>query len=350
MAEPTIEIIDLCKDFPLRSGFGRKRILKAVDHVSFTVERGEVLVLMGESGCGKTTCALTSIRLLDPSGGVARFQGDDLFSMQGDALRRARREIQIVLQNPLASLDPRVTARRAITEPLYIHRQFLRLTKADIDHRILSLTETVGLRQEELSRYPRDLSGGQQQRVCVCRALALNPRFLVMDEPTSALDVSVQARVLNLLLDLKEQFSLTYLFVTHNAAVAQYVGERVAIMYLGQIVEMGPAKDVLRAPLHPYSKGLMQSVLRPDSSISNVEIKLEGTPERAVDLPPGCVFQRRCSQRESRDACQDLQDLLQVEPGRFVRCHLYSGRGTDPGRMPSNRPAEPEPDTKGWGS
>jgi len=323
MAEPTIEIIDLCKHFPLRTGIASKNHLKAVDHVSFCVERGEVLVLMGESGCGKTTCALTSIRLLEPTAGIARFRGEDLFSMRGKALRSARREIQIVLQNPLASLDPRVTAGGAIAEPLHIHNRSLRLTTTEIERRVLDLAQTVGLSEEELGRYPRDLSGGQQQRVCVCRALALSPRLLVMDEPTSALDVSVQARVLNLLLDLKEQFALTYLFVTHNAAVAQYVGERVAIMYLGQIVELGRVERVLRSPLHPYSQGLMQSVLRPDARVTDVELGLEGAPERALDLPPGCVFQRRCACRTEDLPCQERPDLLEVEAGWFVRCHLY---------------------------
>jgi len=323
MAERTIDISDLSKHFRFRVGIASSGVLKAVDRVSFSVEKGEVVVLMGESGCGKTTCALTAIRLLKPSGGTVRFQEEDLFSLSNDALRRVRRQIQIVLQNPLSSLDPRVPVAQAIAEPLHIHRRFLRLSRTQILDRVRSIADKVGLREEELGRYPRDLSGGQQQRVCVCRALVLNPLFLVMDEPTSALDVSVQARVLNLLLDLKREFELTYLFVTHSAAVSQYVGDRVAIMYLGQIVEMGDVEQVLEAPLHPYSRGLLGAVLRPDSSISEIEPRLLGTPERAVDLPPGCVFQRRCT--ECHESCHAQQpELRGVQPGRFVRCHLVS--------------------------
>lgn len=315
----TIEVVDLCKHFVLRRAVFSSAVLKAVDHVDFSVRTGEVLVLMGESGCGKTTCALTAVNLLPPTRGTVRFEGQELFSLRRGELRQARRQIQIVLQNPLASLDPRVTVRGAIAEPLHIHNRALRLTRTEISRRVSALASSVGLREEELGRYPRNLSGGQQQRVCICRALILEPHLLVMDEPTSALDVSVQARVLNILLDLKTNLSLTYLFVTHSAAVARYVGDRVAIMYLGQIVEVGYAAAVLEAPKHPYSRGLMASVLTPNVRVEEIGVQLRGAPERPMNLPPGCVFQNRCP-LVGPDCREARPELREAEPGRSVRC------------------------------
>jgi len=318
--DPLLRVRGLCKHFVLRSGVLARHTLKAVDDVSFDISRGEVLVLMGESGCGKTTCGLTAIRLYEPTSGEVIFGGKKLLELQGNELRRTRQEMQVVLQNPLPSLDPRVTVRRAIAEPLVIHRKYLGLNRSGEEARVAELVRIVGLREEELDRYPRNLSGGQQQRACICRALVLEPRFLVMDEPTSALDVSVQARVLNLLLDLRKELSLTYLFITHGAAVARYIGERVAIMYLGQIVEMGSIDEVLDGPLHPYTRALMNSVLDPHGTVKDKKVLLEGAPESAVDLPPGCCFQKRCKQ--ASDECLSCApELARVHDGRFVRCH-----------------------------
>jgi oligopeptide/dipeptide ABC transporter ATP-binding protein len=315
-----VRVHGLSKYFTLRKGSLSRQVLKAVDDVSFDIGRGDVLVLMGESGCGKTTCGLTTIRLFEPTCGEVLFNEKKLFSLQGDELRRTRQDMQVVLQNPLPSLDPRVTIRRAIAEPLVIHRRFLGLGRREMGARVAELAQIVGLREEELDRYPRNLSGGQQQRACICRALVLRPSFLVMDEPTSALDVSVQARVLNLLLDLREELSLTYLFITHGAAVARYIGERVAIMYLGQIVEMGAIDEVLDDPLHPYTRALMNSVLSPHGTVKEKPVLLEGAPESAVNLPPGCVFQRRC--KEGSEGCSTRSpELAEVHQGRFVRCH-----------------------------
>jgi len=302
------------------------------------------LVLMGESGCGKTTCGLTVIRLLEPTSGQVTLGGVDLFSLKGDALRSVRRNVQVVLQNPLASLDPRVTVRRAIAEPMIIQRRHLSLSRHEMASKVSELAQIVGLREEDLDRYPRDLSGGQQQRVCICRALVLGPRFLVMDEPTSSLDVSVQARALNLILDLREQFGLTYLFVTHDAAVARYVGDRVAIMYLGQIVEVGSIDKVFEDPLHPYTRALLQSVLTPHSSLDEIEALLEGSPEKAVNLPEGCIFQRRC--KVMGDECLACRpELLEVRSGHFVRCHKLTVSSSKLTATPLDTSEEREPRT-----
>lgn len=308
------------KYFPVRGRFLSRDVVKAVDNVSFSVKDGEALVLMGESGCGKTTCGLTVIRLLEPTSGEVILKGRKLFSLERDALRRIRRDMQVVLQNPLASLDPRIPVRQAIAEPMVIHRRHLRLSREEMASRVSDLARIIGLREEELDRYPRDLSGGQQQRICICRALVLEPSFVVMDEPTSSLDVSVQARVLNLILDLRERFGLTYLFITHSAAVARYVGERVAVMYLGQIVEVGSVHKVFDEPLHPYTRALLHSVLTPHSSLDETRVLLEGSPERAINLPPGCIFQRRC--KVVAEGClARTPELVEVHEGHFVRCH-----------------------------
>ncbi|MFC2108051.1 oligopeptide/dipeptide ABC transporter ATP-binding protein [Candidatus Bipolaricaulota bacterium] len=315
-----LEAHGVSKYFPVRGRLLGKDVVKAVDDVSFRIENGEALVLMGESGCGKTTCGLTVIRLCEPTSGEVTLGGVELFSLGRHALRDVRRDVQVVLQNPLASLDPRITARRAIAEPMVIQRRHLSLQRKEVASKVSGLAQIVGLREEDLDKYPRDLSGGQQQRVCICRALALGPRFLVMDEPTSSLDVSVQARVLNLILDLREQFGLTYLFITHDAAVARYVGDRVAIMYLGQIVEVGSINKVFEDRLHPYTRALLQSVLTPQSVLGETEVLLEGTPEKAVNLPEGCIFQRRC--RAVGDECLPCRpELLEIRSGHFVRCH-----------------------------
>ena len=316
-----IRVIELSKYFPIRSTtLFRREAIKAVDNVSFEIKAGETLALMGESGCGKTTCALTIIRLLEPTKGDVIFGGERLFALEGEDLRGIRRNMQVVLQNPLASLDPRITLRQTIREPLIIHRHELKVSSEEIEARVVELARRVGLEGEELDRYPRDLSGGQQQRGCICRALILEPEFLVLDEPTSSLDVSVQARTLNLLLDLREEFGLTYLFVTHNAAVARYVGDRVAIMYLGNLVELGGVEEVFGEPVHPYTKALIGSVLSPRTTLDQVSVILKGTPEAPLKLPPGCVFQRRC--REVSSECfTHKPELKEVSLGHFVACN-----------------------------
>jgi len=316
-----VQVHSLSKYFTQRSRlFAAKQLLKAVDNVSVDIMTGETLVLMGESGCGKTTFALTIVRLLEPTSGDVTYKGTNLFALSGEALRRMRRYMQVVLQDPLASLDPRLTLRQAILEPLVIHQRLLGLSRSQMTARVLALTERVGLKEEELDRYPRDLSGGQQQRGCICRALAAVPEFLVLDEPTSSLDVSVQARVLNLLLDLRRDYSLTYLFVTHDAAVARYVGDRVGIMYLGNLLELGAIGQVLDSPLHPYTKGLIGSVLSPYVKLAEMPLQLKGTPEAALALPLGCVFQRRCAVASDSCYAREKPKLVEVFPGRFVAC------------------------------
>lgn len=326
-SDPLLRANRVSKYFHLRGGLFPGKVVRAVDGVTFDIAAGESLVLMGESGCGKTTCALTVMRLIEPTAGEVVFRGRELFSLQAKELRAVRRSMQIVLQDPLSSLDPRVSARQAILEPLRIYQRQLRLSKRDMEERVSHLAEMVGLREEELDRYPRELSGGQQQRVCICRALILQPELLVLDEPTSALDVSVQARVLNLIIDLRTKLNLTYLFVTHNAAVARYIGDRIGIMYLGKIVEVGDAQAVLDGPLHPYTRVLLASVLSPVESVEEKHLTLRGSPERPVDLPVGCVFQRRCDWANT-ECREGMPELAEARPGHWVRCY----------RVPQNAP------------
>lgn len=328
--EPFLQVLGLCKYFPIRRGlldfWGKKNYLKAVDGVSFYIKKGETLVLIGESGCGKTTCGLTLLRLLDPTAGKVLLGGKDLFTLESREMLAFRRHMQIILQNPLAALDPRISARETILEPLAIHRKILGISFKEAMERAERLAnEEVGLLKEELNRYPRELSGGQQQRVCICRALVLEPQFLVLDEPTSALDVSVEARVLNLLLDLRDRFQLTYLFITHDAAVARYIGDRVAVMYLGKIVELGNIDEVFDEPLHPYTKALMESVLTPRTMLPKKEIILRGAPESPINPPEGCIFQRRCREHDNHCGSEE-PSLIEVHAGHFVSCKKVERR------------------------
>jgi oligopeptide/dipeptide ABC transporter ATP-binding protein len=317
--EPLIEVRDLKKYFPLTGGVFRKLIgyVRAVDEITFDIYKGETLGLVGESGCGKTTAGRTIIRLLNPTSGNLIFEGTDITELKGGALKRFRREMGIVFQDPMASLDPRVTIKSAVGEPLLVngiargHR---------LRSMVLDLLQKVGLTEDHLNRFPHEFSGGQRQRICIARALALRPKFIVMDEPTSSTDVSVQAQTLNLMKDLQDELDLTYLFISHNLSVVKHMSDRVAVMYLGKIVEMTP-RDIFQEALHPYSAALVSAVPVPDPTLKGRAEVLAGEVPSSISPPSGCRFHPRC--RFVQDICsEEVPDLRDVGDGHLVACHF----------------------------
>jgi oligopeptide transport system ATP-binding protein len=292
--------------------------VKAVDDVSFSIRRGETFGLVGESGCGKSTTGRCILRLIEPTAGEVNFEGRDLLALDARSLRQLRREMQIIFQDPYASLNPRMQVGEIIAEPLVIHRVG---AGAERRRRVAELLELVGLKAEHAARYPHEFSGGQRQRIGIARALALNPRFIVCDEPVSALDVSVQAQVVNLLQDLQEQLGLTYLFISHGLSVVEHISTRVGIMYLGKLVEVAPSEAIFRNPLHPYTRALLSAIPVPDPDARRERLPLAGEIPTAIEPPAGCRFRTRCPLAEPRCAEADPQ-LLEVEPEHFVACHL----------------------------
>jgi len=312
---------DLFKWFPIKGGVLGRTVgrVRAVDGVSLGVERGETLGVVGESGCGKTTLSRTVLRLTEPSRGKIIFDGVDISRLKGGKLKPFRRRMQMVFQDPYASLDPRQSVRSALMEPLHIHH--LGTSQADRRRTVEKLIETVGLNPDHLSRFPHEFSGGQRQRIAVARALTVNPEFLVLDEPTSSLDVSVQAQILNLLKQLQAEFALTYMFVSHNLAVVRQMCHRTAVMYLGRVVELAPTEQLFRNPKHPYTKALLASVPLPDPSKRTQLAVLEGDVPSPVNIPPGCRFKSRCGY--STDKCAAVfPPFVEIEDGHFVEC-LY---------------------------
>jgi len=291
MSEPLLDIRGLAKHYPLKGG----RMVRAVDGVDLTLAPGESLGLVGESGCGKSTVARLVLRLVPPSGGSIRFEGREIASLSDAAMRPLRRHMQLIFQNPHAALNPRRTVFASVVEPLVVQG----MAGADAQARVAALLRQVGLPEGFLWRYPHELSGGQKQRVCIARALALEPRLLVLDEPTSALDVSVQAQILEFLQELRARLGLAYLFISHNLAVVRQVCDRVAVMYLGRIVEEGPAERIFAAPRHPYTRALVASVLPPRPA-GLPEAPLGGDVPNAAEIPPGCRFAPRCPLRMER--------------------------------------------------
>ena len=324
-----LEVDGLVKHFPLARGplarltGADRRVLRAVDGVSFTIAPGETLGLVGESGCGKTTTARLVLRAIEPTGGRIRFEGEDITALAGGALLPFRRKAQIVFQDPYTSLNPRMPIGRIVGEPIQVHRLAAR---PDIPARVTALLEMVGLQQEHAERYPHELSGGQRQRVGIARALAVGPRLVVADEAVSALDVSVRAQILNLLVGLRENLGLAFFFVSHDLGVIRFVSHRVAVMYLGRLVEVATTADLFRSPLHPYTQALLAAIPTiGDGSASIFDQPgrlIEGELPSPIDLPRGCRFVSRCPHRMAR--CHEVEPpLAPAASGHVVACHLY---------------------------
>jgi oligopeptide/dipeptide ABC transporter ATP-binding protein len=320
--EALLRVHGLRTYFPVRrGGFGRSvQVLKAVDGVDLEIRRGETLGLVGESGCGKSTTGRSILRLVEPTEGEVVFDGEDVRAMDQVALRRFRRRAQIVFQDPFGSLNPRVSVGAMLEEALKVHG----LGGRDRRRRALELLDRVGLRSEHIDRYPHEFSGGQRQRLGIARALSVEPELLVLDEPVSALDVSVQAQVVNLLQDLQRDLGLTYLFIAHDLALIEHVSDRVAVMYLGRIVETGPAADLYRSPRHPYTRALLSAVPRPDpvGREARHRIVLSGDVPSPTSPPDGCPFHPRCPHPAKDDTCRSLPPALEARaPGHFAACH-----------------------------
>lgn len=296
MSEVVAKISDLKVHYPIRSGFfsfGAKQTLKAVDGISLEVRKGEILGLVGESGCGKSSLGRAIIRLIDATSGKIDLHGKDFLALKGEALRKTRPDIQMIFQDPYASLDPRMTVYDLLAEPVNAH---MKLSKNDLEERIQKYMELVGLPLRALKKYPHEFSGGQRQRICIARALILEPKIIVADEPVSALDVSVQAQILNLLKDIQQKLNLSMIFISHNLAVVKYISDRIAVMYLGKIVEIGSREDIFSAPQHPYTKALISAVPIPDpkSERNRVRVPLIGEIPSPINPPSGCTFHTRC--------------------------------------------------------
>jgi oligopeptide/dipeptide ABC transporter ATP-binding protein len=314
--QPLVEIKNLKKYFPVP----HKQVVRAVDDVSFTINRGETLGLVGESGCGKTTVGRCILRLIEPTSGEIRFDGRDLMKLGKGEMRALRRRMQIIFQDPYSSLNPRMKVGSIIAEPLEIHRVGDRRERKD---RVAELLRVVGLDPDYANRYPHQFSGGQRQRIGIARALALNPDFIVADEPVSALDVSVQAQVVNLMQDLQEQFGLTYLFISHGLSVVKHISTRVGVMYLGKLVELAPAEEIYANPVHPYTQALLRAIPIPDPDAKRrTAQRLGGDVPNPIAPPDGCRFHTRCPQAIERCGFAE-PEFREVSPGHFVACFLH---------------------------
>ncbi len=321
MNAPLLKVRDLVKHFPIKGGLLSHLVEKvhAVDGVSFDIDAGETLGLVGESGCGKSTTGRCVLRLIEPTSGDVWFDGKNITALDRNALREMARHMQIIFQDPYASLNPRMTVTAIIGEALTIHK--LTKTRREYEDRIVELLETVGLDADHMRRYPHEFSGGQRQRIGIARALAVNPKLVVCDEAVSALDVSIQAQVINLLEDLQAKLQLTYMFIAHDLSVVEHISDRVAVMYLGRIVEIAPAKKLYSNPLHPYTEALLSAVPIPDPRVGRRRMRLEGEVPSPINPPSGCHFHPRCP--IARPECaRDKPVLKQSSEGHWVACHL----------------------------
>lgn len=319
--ETILRVSDLKKYFQLGGWFFRDDSVnvKAVDGVDLDVGRGQTVALVGESGCGKTTLGRTILRLVEPTSGEIYFEGTNLLKLTKGEMRKIRMNMQLVQQDPQSALDPRMTVKSSVGEPLIVHG----IAKGkERRERVLTLLQKVGLGEEHLNRFPQEFSGGQRQRICIARALALNPKFIVLDEPTSSLDVSVQAQILNLLKDLQSDLGLTYLFISHNLSVVRYISDEVYVMYLGKIVEKAGTREIFKSPLHPYSTILFSAVTIPNPNLTRERLSIKGEVPSSINPPSGCSFHPRCPR--SWEICSRvIPELREVKKGHLVACHIY---------------------------
>ncbi len=322
-----LTVENLVKHFPLHRGLVGKTagIVRAVDDISFSIARGQTLGLVGESGCGKTTAGRTILRLLEPTSGRVLFEGRDVFALTARELRELRREMQIVFQDPFGSLNPRMTASAIIQEPILVHRieadesVSRAARKRRARERAAELFDLVGISTDQMNRYPHEFSGGQRQRICIARALALRPKFIVCDEAVSALDVSIQAQILNLLAELQQKFELTYLFIAHDLAVVRHISDRVAVMYLGEIVEEAATQEIFARPFHPYTQALLASIPVPVPRAKSERVRLTGDAPTPINPPEGCRFHTRCP--IAIEECRKAKPpLVEITPGHRVAC------------------------------
>jgi len=319
MSTSLLEVKELKKHFPIRGGVLSRTIgfVYAVDGVTFDVRKGETLGLVGESGCGKTTVGRCVLRLLEPTTGSVLFEGRDVLALNDEQMRQLRASMQIVFQDPYASLNPRWTIKDIVGEPLLVSKT---AKGEELRSRVLELLSMVGLSEDHMNRFAHEFSGGQRQRIGIARALALNPKFIVLDEPTSSLDVSVQAQTLNIIRRLQHKLGLTYLFISHNLSVIEHMSDRIAVMYLGRVVELASKEELFKRQLHPYTQALFQAIPIPDPEVQRKRVVLKGDVPSPVNPPRGCRFHRRCPVAVEKCAIEE-PELVQIEPGHFAACH-----------------------------
>ncbi|REK76707.1 ABC transporter ATP-binding protein [Paenibacillus paeoniae] len=321
MSAPILEVKNLQKHYPYKKGlFQKPGLTKALDGVSLTIERGETVAIVGESGSGKTTLGKTLLRLIEPTGGEVHFKGRDITELSAEQMRKLKADMQIVFQDPYGSLDPKWTIGRTLEEPLRTHRSHL--SGAALKQEVNAMLERVGLQPHHGERYPHELSGGQRQRIGIARALILQPELVVLDEPVSALDVSIQSQILNLMQDLQTEMGLTYLFISHDLSVVRFISNRVAVMYLGKVVEIGETKEVFNNPLHPYTEALISAIPVPNPNLKRERIVLAGDIPSPRNQPSGCAFHTRCPKAMAQ--CKTLQpDLKEIGSKHYAACHLF---------------------------